>query len=375
MNRANKFLLLVAMLLSMATTAFCDAAVDDYQLSFFQYQIGDLDGAIADLTEAIELKPDFADAYYDRGIAKICKGDLDGAIADFTKALDLNPENVLAYHNRGCLRYDLLDFTNALADFKKVVEFDPSSDYAHFRIWLIRTRLGQAEASVELQSYLTGRTKGKPDDWASQVGRFLSGQLTEPDFLVAAKNANTQTQAGQRLCEAYFYAGSKHLFADDKETAADYFQKSVATGRKSCTEYQSALAELKLLKAEVSAPTMTNSFPAPDELVQVVEKPQTGSGNETVTNAPTIQSPTPMPASITPAQLSVASVFSVNKTWNFVILNISGGQPLPPGRILSIFRNGSKTAEVKVSGPQNGSYTAADILSGEARKGDEARGQ
>jgi len=65
-----------------------------------------LDGAIADLTKAIELKPDFADAYNNRGIAKHAKGEgwptgdsrrtklLDGAIADLTKAIKLKPSLV-----------------------------------------------------------------------------------------------------------------------------------------------------------------------------------------------------------------------------------------------------------------------------------------
>src|ERR1700720_4401186 len=41
----------------------------------------DLDGAIADFTRAIELDPQYASAYGDRGLAKQSKGDQDGATA------------------------------------------------------------------------------------------------------------------------------------------------------------------------------------------------------------------------------------------------------------------------------------------------------
>jgi len=51
---------------------------------------GDLDGAIADYTKAIELKPDSALAYYNRSDAKQAKGDLDGANADHTKATEID---------------------------------------------------------------------------------------------------------------------------------------------------------------------------------------------------------------------------------------------------------------------------------------------
>ncbi|MBV8846400.1 MAG: tetratricopeptide repeat protein [Bryobacterales bacterium] len=53
---------------------------------------GDPDGAIADFTRAIELRPDYAEAYYFRGLAKRAKGDKDGAVADFMKAIGLKPD-------------------------------------------------------------------------------------------------------------------------------------------------------------------------------------------------------------------------------------------------------------------------------------------
>src|SRR6266550_2684360 len=53
---------------------------------------GDLDGAISDYTRAIELKPDYARAYYNRAVTKQAKGDTAGAKADFKAAEKLDPE-------------------------------------------------------------------------------------------------------------------------------------------------------------------------------------------------------------------------------------------------------------------------------------------
>jgi len=50
-----------------------------------------LDGALANYTKAIQLRPDYARAYYNRGLVKFNKNDLEGALADFTKAIELNP--------------------------------------------------------------------------------------------------------------------------------------------------------------------------------------------------------------------------------------------------------------------------------------------
>lgn len=79
-----------------------------------------------------------------------------------------------------------------------------------------------------------------------QVGRFLTGQITEVDFLRAAANANSQSNREQH-CEAYFYAGAKRLVENDKAGAADFFEKCLGTGVNTFEEYQSAEAELKVL--------------------------------------------------------------------------------------------------------------------------------
>jgi tetratricopeptide (TPR) repeat protein len=57
-----------------------------------RYNMSDLDGALRDFNEAIRLKPDFAVAYYNRGVARRGEGNpasTKAAIADFQKYLDL----------------------------------------------------------------------------------------------------------------------------------------------------------------------------------------------------------------------------------------------------------------------------------------------
>ena len=53
---------------------------------------GDLDAAIQDYDKAIELDPQYAKAYNNRGNARYDQGDLDAAIQDYTKAIELNPQ-------------------------------------------------------------------------------------------------------------------------------------------------------------------------------------------------------------------------------------------------------------------------------------------
>jgi tetratricopeptide (TPR) repeat protein len=103
-NRSIKSLLLVAIVLTNATTAFCYGANHYFRRGFAEQKRSDFDGAIADYTKAIQLKPHFVYAYYDRGLSKKAKGDLDGAIADYSKVIELKPRYAYAY----CTRQNVL---------------------------------------------------------------------------------------------------------------------------------------------------------------------------------------------------------------------------------------------------------------------------
>ena len=57
--------------------------------------------SIADFTKAIELNPDYVEAYLYRGRAYLDRGELEKAIADFTKMLVLRPKLAENFYIRG----------------------------------------------------------------------------------------------------------------------------------------------------------------------------------------------------------------------------------------------------------------------------------
>ena len=101
MSHAIKFLLLTAPFLTLAATSCSHRPVDFYNDGVDRQARGDWDGAIADYTQAIALKPKFALAYDARGLARQAKGDWDSAIADYDQAIQFNPKDALACDARG----------------------------------------------------------------------------------------------------------------------------------------------------------------------------------------------------------------------------------------------------------------------------------
>ncbi len=78
--------------------------------------------ALADYSQAIQLKPNFINAYIMRGLVKDEIKDYMGAVADFNKAIELNPKNAEAYINRALSKSNLNDQSGACNDLKKAVE-------------------------------------------------------------------------------------------------------------------------------------------------------------------------------------------------------------------------------------------------------------
>ena len=72
-----------------------------FQRGNFLLMLEQMDQAIAAYSRAIELNPNNAAAYNNRGAAYWEKGELDRAFSDYNKAIELDPELANAYGSRG----------------------------------------------------------------------------------------------------------------------------------------------------------------------------------------------------------------------------------------------------------------------------------
>lgn len=76
---------------------------------------------------------------------------------------------------------------------------------------------------------------------------------------------------------------------------------------------------------------------------------------------------------VTPEAMLVGTVATFNTAGRFVVLDFAVGKLPAVDQTMFIYRQGLKVGEVKITGPERDHNTVADLISGEARKGDEVR--
>ena len=109
--------------------------------------------AIAEYTRAIELRPDFAEAYNNRAYATYSKYDGTGdPLADLNRALVLRPEFAHAYNTQGCVYMAAGEPDKALADFNRAIQLQPDYPRAYrnrANVQLKKGHIGLAIADFE----------------------------------------------------------------------------------------------------------------------------------------------------------------------------------------------------------------------------------
>ena len=108
----------------------------------------DPEDALADYAEAIRLKPDYAGAFYNRGVAKAKLGRYEDALADFAEAIRLKPDHASPYYNLGIVKAKLGRYEDALADYAEAIRLKPDHAGAFYNRGVAKAKLGRYEDAL-----------------------------------------------------------------------------------------------------------------------------------------------------------------------------------------------------------------------------------
>ena len=207
---------------------------------------GKAEAALAEYDQAIALDPLLAEAWHHRGNAYRDLGRLDKAMADLTWAIAIDPVDPYLYLDRGVLHCNLGAWKKALMEFRQGLALRPiRADWFRQRIWLARTKAGEADAAIEeFKAYLQSRHEGTPGRLAPKINDFLVGRVSEEDFLGLLERTEYSRAA---IAEGYFIAAEKALAEGRKERAVELLRRCLKTGAVTTSGYSTAEAELRAL--------------------------------------------------------------------------------------------------------------------------------
>ena len=143
------------------------------------------DAAIDSYKQALKINPEYAEAYYNIGIALGEKGDADAAIDSYKQALKINPDYADAYNNMGIALNEKGDVTQAISSYNKALVIKP----------------GYAEAFNNM-----GIALGNQGDLVSAINSYKKALKIKPDY-----------------AEAYNNIGNALNDMDDQEGAVDSY--------------------------------------------------------------------------------------------------------------------------------------------------------
>lgn len=167
------------------------------------------DEAVASCDQAIALTPDYADAYYNRGIALFCLNRLQEAIASFDRALALKPGFADAYYNCGIAQHKLGLLEEAIVSYDHAILFKPDYVEAFYNRGNVLLALGRHEQAIE--SY-DGAITIKPE-YAEALNNRGNALVALQRFDEAIASYDIAIQLNMNYAEAFFNRGNalRHL--------------------------------------------------------------------------------------------------------------------------------------------------------------------
>jgi tetratricopeptide (TPR) repeat protein/S1-C subfamily serine protease len=161
--------------------------------------LGELQGAMVDLNQAIRLTPSsdivsLANAYAARGNLKSIMGDFQGGLADVNRAIQLNPNQArvksFAYAVRGSIHYLLGEHQEALTDGRQAIRLDPTLSNGYYSRGLAQFGLrNDAAARADFNEALRIMpTDGFSTYWLGQI------KLRQGDYQGAIADYNRAVQ-------------------------------------------------------------------------------------------------------------------------------------------------------------------------------------
>lgn len=192
------------------------------QAADLKFQTKDYPGALEDYTLAIRADPASSRGWTGRGVTRKLLGDLQGAEAELSRALELNSKDDVALLNRGQVYFGQEKFAAAMADAKRALAIKASAPAWHLQAQVFHAQgeAGAAKTSLDRELALDPRAV------SAYVLRSVE-KLAFNDHKGALADLDQAIALDDRLPEAYANRSKVRTLLRDKKGADEDLAKAL----------------------------------------------------------------------------------------------------------------------------------------------------
>ena len=198
-----------------------------------QSLLGHSESAIADWDAVLARNPDFTEAYFNRAAAKSALGDFEGGIVDCSIAIEHNPDAAPAYYNRAQARMELKQYTEGIKDYDKAIS-----------IGLSKADSYGAYYNRALAKYLLGLDTAAEGDEAeavrlyhASIPDYTKAAQVAPDASLASRNYNNRGYAKYLIAEYESAHGNMEAARELYEAAMEDSEAAIKRDRRNAYAY------------------------------------------------------------------------------------------------------------------------------------------
>lgn len=185
--------------------------------SIIQKEKGNINAALKDINQAIQLHGNDAVAYCNRGVLYEKMNDRERALEDYNKAIALNHDYAPAYYNRGSVYASMEVVDRAIMDYSKALSLDPSSTLSYYNRGIAFKMIGRADLAIE---DMGSAISSNPQFAAAYAQRGLAyAESGEPEK--ALEDFNKALELDPNNTEIYMKRGILHADAQRFDKAIE----------------------------------------------------------------------------------------------------------------------------------------------------------
>jgi tetratricopeptide (TPR) repeat protein len=145
-----KLFIVVVSLLLVFLTPVCGRTDETYRQALDKLEAGKLQKALSLLDGVTEKRPDFAEAWNNKGSIYLTTGNYPEAKRSFEKALQIKPEYPKARANLGTAYLKQGETEKAITAFKGALEIDPENEEANYNLGNVYIKQGNLLTTTEV---------------------------------------------------------------------------------------------------------------------------------------------------------------------------------------------------------------------------------